>query len=77
MPSISQATAPARAYRAIVPCDGYVHKFRLEAREEAAAERHPQPQPAPAVHLGSLLGKFVLCGLAVIGLAAAGAQALI
>ncbi|HEY0941882.1 MAG TPA: hypothetical protein VGE08_17420 [Steroidobacter sp.] len=77
MQSFSHADAPARAYRAIVPCDGYVHKFRLEAREEAAAERHPRSQPAPAVHFGSLLGKFVLCGLALIGLAAVGARALI
>lgn len=77
MQSSSQAAPPVRAYRPAVPCDGYVHKFRLEAREEAEAERRPQPQPAPAVHLGSLLGKFALCGLALIGLAAAGAHALI
>ena len=74
MQSLPQA---ARAYRAIVPCDGYVHKFRLEAHEEAAAERRPQPSTAPTVSFGSLLGKFVLCVVALAGIAAAGARALI
>lgn len=77
MQSLPQADAPSREYRAIVPFDGYVHKFRLEAHEEAAAERRPHPSTTPAVNLGSLLGKFVLCALALIGIAAAGARALI
>lgn len=77
MQSISQAPAPGGAYRTIVPCDGYVHKFRLEAREEEAAERRPQPEPVPSVQLGPLLRKFVLCGLVLVGLAAAGVHALI
>jgi hypothetical protein len=72
-----QAVAPSREYRSIVPCDGYVHKFRLEAHEEAAAERRPAPDTTPVVNLGSLLGKFVLFALALIGIAAAGARALI
>lgn len=77
MQSLPQAAAPTREYRAIVPCDGYVHKFRLETREEALAERWPQPDTTPTVSLGSLLGKFVLCTVALAGIAAAGARALI
>jgi hypothetical protein len=76
MQSMSQATVPGSTYRTSIPCEGYVHKFRLETREEEAAERFPQPQPAPPVHLRALLGKFVLFGLALIGLAAAGAHVL-
>lgn len=60
MQSLTRATSSAREYRAIVPCDGYVHKFRLEAREEAAAERRPHAGSTPAVNFGSLLAKFVL-----------------
>lgn len=77
MQSLPQATAPAREYRAIVPCDGYVHKFRLEALEEAAADRRPSPDSTPTVSLGSLLGKFLLCVVALAGIAVAGAHALI
>lgn len=78
MQSLPQPTAPAREYRAIVPCDGYVHKFRLETQEEeAAAGRWAQPETPPAVHFGSLLSRFVVCALVVIGIAAAGARALI
>jgi hypothetical protein len=50
--------------------DGYVHKFRLEACEEAAAERRPVVDVTPTVSLGPLLGKFVLCVLALAGIAA-------
>lgn len=77
MQSLPQMSAPAREYRAVVPCDGYVHKFRLESREEAAAHRHAEVSTTPNVSLGPLLGKFVLCALALIGIAAAGARALI
>lgn len=77
MQSLPQAAAPAREYRAIVPCDGYVHKFRLEAHEEAAAERRPRPDTTPTVSLGSLLGKCALCAVALAGIAAAGARAFI
>ena len=76
MQSLPQAAAPAREYRTIVPCDGYVHKFRLEAHEEAAAERRPQLAATPTVSFGSLLGKFALCAVALAGIAAAGARAL-
>ena len=75
MQSLTQATTP-REYRACVPIDGYVHKFRLEAREEAAAERWPQPDTTPTVSLGALLGKFGLFVLVLAGIAA-GAGALI
>lgn len=76
MQSFQQATAP-REFRTTVPIDGYVHKFRLEAREEAAAECRPELQAAPTVSLGALLGKFVLFALVLAGFAAAGARALI
>lgn len=76
MQSLTQATAP-RDYRGRVPIDGYVHKFRLDAREEAAAESRPQLDTAPTVSLGGLLGKFVLSAIALAGIAAAGASALI
>ena len=72
----NQATAP-REYRGSVPIEGYIHKFRLEACEEAAAENRPQPELAPTVSLGGLLGKFVLSAVALAGIAAAGARALI
>ncbi len=77
MQSLPEISAPAREYRAVVPCDGYVHKFRLESCEEAAAERHAEVTTTPSVSLGLLLGKFVLCALALIGIAAVGARALI
>jgi sulfate/thiosulfate-binding protein len=72
MSAISQATATGREYRAIVPIDGYVHKFRLEAREEAAASVLATESATPTVSLGALLGKFVLITLALVGVAAAG-----
>jgi hypothetical protein len=75
MQSLTQASAP-REYRGSVPIDGYVHKFRLEAREEAAAESWPQFDTAPTVSLGGLLGKFVLSIVALAGIAI-GASALI
>jgi hypothetical protein len=76
MQSLTQATAP-REYRGCVPIDGYVHKFRLEAREEAAAERWPHLDKTPTVSLGGLLGKFLLSVIALAGIAAAGASVLI
>lgn len=77
MPSFPPAAATTRGYRAIVPIEGYVHKFRLEAREEAAA-RDLQPEvTGPTVSLGPLLGKFVFIVLALAGIAAAGARVLI
>lgn len=76
MQSLTQATTP-REYRGSVPIDGYVHKFRLEACEEAAVENRPQFDTAPTVSLGGLLGKFVLSAVALAGIAAAGARALI
>lgn len=60
-----------------VPIDGYVHKFRLEACEEAAAEHRPQLDTTPTVSLGGLLGKLVLSAVALAGIAAAGASALL
>lgn len=75
MQSLTQASAP-RDYRGSVPIDGYVHKFRLEAREEAAAENWPQLDSTPTVSLPGLLGKFVLSAVALAGIAA-GAIALI
>lgn len=77
MQSLTQAAATGREYRTVVPCDGYVHKFRLEAREEAAAERWPERDETPSVSLRALLGKFALCAVALAGIAAAGARALI
>ena len=76
MQSLTQATTP-REYRGTVPIVGYVHKFRLVAREEAAAENRPQLDATPTVSLGGLLGKFVLSAVALAGIAAAGASALI
>jgi hypothetical protein len=76
MQSLTQATTP-REYRGSVPIDGYVHKFRLEAREAEAAENRSQLDTTPTVSLGGLLGKFVLSALALAGIAAAGASALI
>lgn len=75
MQSLPQSTAP-REYRGCVPIDGYVHKFRLEAREEAAAENRPQLDTTTTVSFGSLIGKFVLSVVALAGIAAAGAHAL-
>jgi hypothetical protein len=72
MPAISQAAATGREYRAIVPIEGYVHKFRLEAREEAAARALAIESATPTVSLGALLGKFVLITLALAGIGAAG-----
>ena len=68
MQSLTQATSP-REYRGCVPIDGYVHKFRLESREEAAAERWQQPATTPTVSLGGLLGKFLLSAVALAGIA--------
>ena len=68
-------SALPREYRAIVPIEGYVHKFRLEAREEAVA-RVLTTEPAH-VNLGALLGKFVLVVLALAGIGAAAARVLI
>lgn len=76
MQSLTQAATP-REYRGSVPMDGYVHKFRLEACEEAAAENRAQIDTTPTVSLGALLGKFVLSAVALAGIAAAGASALI
>lgn len=75
MQSLTQATAP-REYRGSVPIDGYVHKFRLEACEEAAAQSRPLFDTTPTVSLGGLLGKFALSAIALAGIAA-GASALI
>ena len=69
-------SALPREYRAIVPIEGYVHKFRLEAREEAVV-RVLTTEPAPTVNLGALLGKFVLVVLALAGIGAAAARVLI
>ena len=76
MQPLTPANAP-REFRNCVPFDGYVHKFRLEAREEAAAESRPQLDTTPTVSLGALLGKFLLSAVALAGIAAAGASALI
>lgn len=76
MQPLTQANPP-REFRNCVPFDGYVHKFRLEACEEAAAENRSQPDTTPTVSLGALLGKFFLSAIALAGIAAAGASALI
>jgi hypothetical protein len=67
----------AGEYRTIVPIEGYVHKFRLEAREERIARALEPALAAPTMQLGALLGKFVLVALALIGIGAVGARALI
>jgi rhodanese-related sulfurtransferase len=54
----------AAEYRAIVP--GYVHKFRLEAREDAAARVAELTSATPTVSLGALLGKFALVTLVLV-----------
>lgn len=70
-------SATPQEYRSIVPIEGYVHKFRLEAREEAAA-RVIEPAPdMPTVSIGVLLGKFALVAVLLAGIAAAGARVLI
>lgn len=75
MQSLTQAT-PSREYRGCVPIDGYVHKFRLEAREQEAADRRSGLDTTP-VSLGALLSKFVIYAVALAGIAAVGASALI
>jgi hypothetical protein len=75
MQSLTQVSAP-REYRGCVPIDGYVHKFRLETREEAQAEQWPKPDATPTVSLGGLLGKLALSAVALTGIAA-GASVLI
>jgi rhodanese-related sulfurtransferase len=64
-----------RDYRAIVPIEGYVHKFRLEAREEAAANIAELASAAPSASLGSVLGKFLLVALILLSLVASFARA--
>ena len=76
MQPLTPANAP-REFRNCVPFDDYVHKFRLEACEEAAARNRPQPDTTPTVSLGALLGKFLLSAVALAGIAAAGASALL
>ena len=76
MQPLTQANTP-REFRNCVPFDGYVHKFRLEACEEAAAENRSQLDATPTVSVGSLLGKLVLSAFALAGIAAAGASAMI
>ncbi|HEY0687280.1 MAG TPA: hypothetical protein VGD45_33405 [Steroidobacter sp.] len=76
MQPLPQTTGPCKSHK-VVPMDGYVHKFRLESNEEAAADRWPPWDTTPTVSLGSLLGKFVLSVVALAGIAAAGARALI
>lgn len=68
---------PASQHRATVPIEGYVHKFRLEAREEAAASLLELESSSAPVSLGALLGKFVLVTLALACIGAAGARVLI
>ncbi len=75
MQSLTQVT-PSREYRGCVPIDGYVHKFRLEAREQEAADRRSDLDTTP-VSLGVLLSKFVIYAVALAGIAAVGASALI
>ena len=77
MQSFPPTAAPTGEYRAIVPMEGYVHKFRLEAREEAAARDLHAEAGAPTVSMGPLLGKLALFALALAGIAAAGARVLI
>lgn len=77
MSSSLEAVATTREYRAIIAIEGYVHKFRLEAREEEAARSFTPEVTAPTVRLGSLLGKLVLFVLALAGLGAAGVLVLI
>lgn len=62
----------AREYRAV---EGYVHKFRLEAREEVLARG--LELPVEAVSLGALLGKLGLVAVALVAIGVAGARALI
>ena len=63
---------PASEYRAI---EGYVHKFRLEGREELGASSAAPEPGAATVSLGALLGKFVLVAIVLLALAATFAEA--
>ena len=65
----------AREYRAIVPIEGYVHKFRLEAREEAAANFATSELTTASVSLGSVLGKFVIVAIVLLAVLASLAAA--
>ena len=49
--------------------EGYVHKFRLEAREEVAVNAASEPS-ASTVSLGSLLAKLVFVAVVLLALAA-------
>ena len=60
----------AREYRAIVPIEGYVHKFRLEAREESAANAAASEPTTSTVSLGSLLAKLGLVAIVLLAMAA-------
>jgi len=70
-------SATPQEYRSIVPIEGYVHKFRLEAREEASARDLESALATPTVNLGALLGRFVIVTVVLTGIAAAGARILL
>jgi hypothetical protein len=55
----------ARKYRVVVPIEGYVHKFRLELREEAVANAASEAG-GPTVSLGSLLAKFACVAIVLL-----------
>lgn len=76
-PVMPASTQAPREYRAIVPMEGYVHKFRLEALEEAVTRTPQLEVSTPTVSLGPLLAKFALTALALAGIGAAGARVLI
>jgi hypothetical protein len=74
-----RTTIAAREYRAITSIDGYVHKFRLESREELESPGVTQTLRSPrqgATSLRGLLGKLALSVLALGSLAIAGWQTL-
>lgn len=77
MPATRETVATSREYRNIVPIEGYVHKFRLESREEAAVRSADATLAVPTVCLRALLGKFVLVAVALAGIGVAGARVLI
>jgi len=77
MQAATATAPPARRYRAIEPIDGYIHKFRLEACEEAAT---PDFAPLPTASVPTLLGvlsKFVAAALLLSGLLAVAVRAVI
>jgi hypothetical protein len=75
MQAASAAATPARRYRAIEPIDGYIHKFRLEACEEAATQDFSPPSNDGMPTLLGVMAKFVAAALGLSGLLAIAVRA--